>query len=185
MKTRRYKLDKNVFKTLTDSDLHWYATARAGIDIALNLEINKIDVFSIYIPEDEEDKWKTYLRSAGAKTVQDLPNLIMIPSTDYQMMIDATLENAKNLDQGTLDYLIKTDSSFEILLKVEKTVLERGYSLNYSFGSNSTHISAEKTLEEDIKKCPRHAENLFTRKTNKKPLGEHVSFSQLKLLYGC
>ena len=64
-----YHIEGLVPELLKQSNYQWFATGRFGLDKLLGNPLNRVDVFSIYVPKEQLKDWESYLKEKGKKVV--------------------------------------------------------------------------------------------------------------------
>ena len=188
MDIREFYLKGDIVDTLKSSKYHWFATGRFGLDLILNKPTENIDIFTVYVPEPEIQKFQSYLYSKGAKDNHDYPNSRLIPTSDYNTLLESLsdykidLKKSKNpsniqskfIESGSLDNKIyekitgiedcgfKEDelSYTDFLSKLD---LEKTYSYLFSFDNKYPHVVSLKKLRNDAAiVSPRYFDNIWS-----------------------
>jgi len=173
-----YQLELPVEK-LKESGLYWFATGRFGLDLILQRPLSEIDIFSVYVSEDQLEDWKLYLQSIGAKRLNEEDksnaNLRVIPTNDYEILLEA-LRDYKNNDANLLELLSRyVNEARSSIKKIDNEKrkhkrfnefakeLEESKSPNYLFsldGKLPNLISLKRLGEDIVRSAPRYWDNI-------------------------
>lgn len=180
MGIHKYNLEGKIADILIESGLHWYATGRLGLDMFVGNDLSKVDIFSVYVPQEEEAEWKKYITSKNATSVERNPTLNIILTTDYFMMIQATFEQTRGLSKELHRHRKKEQESYKDLLELESKISQKRLQPRYSFDTQYTHLVSKERLERDGRMfAARYLSNVYTTQHNKEPTG-NVHLRQLK-----
>ena len=179
MKTEKFYFKGDVVKLIKNSSMHWFSTGRFGFELFMGLPVEKLDVYSLYVPEPELKQFKEYIIQNGGIENPRFPNirnLRIIPTSEYQELFRALEEYKlpppeKISDKNNgMEHKMHSSSpheypeniNFETLIGKIREQSSNRY--KYSLGDNYPHVINSERLGKDMKTmAPRYTDNLVER----------------------
>ncbi|NIA03913.1 MAG: hypothetical protein GWP09_01005 [Nitrospiraceae bacterium] len=134
-KTIEFYVDKNinVYDTLRNISiikrgLDWFATGRFGLDMLLDNDLSKVDVYSVYVPEFEEKSWISFLSEHRYQRIDENSNkmtsLSVIVTNDYNTLLKSFVDYRRKNMHSKFDIKLR---STRYLLRVLSDISEGDY----------------------------------------------------------
>jgi hypothetical protein len=172
LKIKEFRVE-DTFSLLKKSDkshLHWFATGKFGLNIYLGLPLKNMDIYSVYVPYMEFERWVAYI-SENATEKKGLTNLRLFTDNDYSMLLRSIKEPKRRMSYDRREKLLELEKlakkendptlSYEDLLT---GIRDAPPDSEYSLGNNYTHLVSLDQLSYDLKRfAPRYTDNLIKK----------------------
>lgn len=179
MKTEKFYFKGDIVKLIKNSSMHWFSTGRFGFELFMGLPFEKLDVYSLYVPEPELKQFKEYIIQNGGIVNPRFPNLTnlrIIPTSEYGEMLKSLVEykvqptEKISGNNSGLERKMQSSSphahpeNVDYCTFIEKIREQSSNNYKYSFGDNYPHVINSERLWMDMKTmAPRYTDNLIDR----------------------